>query len=242
VGENQRPDRDQTSQPGNRVNVARLKRTVALRFVLFPVVLGLMFFWPAGTFRYWQAWTYMAILLVPMLFIIVDLLKKDPELLESRIRTREKERRQKTIVILASLFFVSAYLLPGFDRRYGWSSVPVFVVVVADILVLAGYGLFVRVLKENRYASRVVEVTERQQVITTGPYTLVRHPMYLAIAVMFVLSPLALGSYWGMLSGFLLIFVLTARIRNEEKVLLAELPGYREYVGRVRYRLIPGIW
>jgi protein-S-isoprenylcysteine O-methyltransferase Ste14 len=240
--EDPRLERDQDSNPRNRLDMAKLKKTVVTRLVLFLIVMGLMFFLPAGTFRYWQAWTYIAILFIPMLFVMVDLFKNDPELLERRMRTREKERRQKTIVILSALFFMGAYLLPGFDHRYGWSSVPAFVVVVADILVLAGYGLFVRVLQENRYASRIVEVTEKQTVITTGPYALVRHPLYLALVVMFVLSPLALGSYWAMLWAFLLIFILVARIRNEEKVLLAELPGYREYVRRVRYRLIPGIW
>jgi protein-S-isoprenylcysteine O-methyltransferase Ste14 len=137
---------------------------------------------------------------------------------------------------------LGVYLLPGFDRRCGWSSVPVYVVIIADILVLAGYGIFVRVLKENRYASRIVEVEEKQEVIMTGPYALVRHPMYLAIMIMYVFTPLALGSYWAGLPALSLIFVLVARIRNEEKVLLAELSGYREYMQRVRYRLIPRIW
>jgi protein-S-isoprenylcysteine O-methyltransferase Ste14 len=113
---------------------------------------------------------------------------------------------------------------------------------LADLIVLTGYGLFVLVLKENRYASRVIEVAEKQSVITTGPYARIRHPMYLAVLSMYILSPLALGSYWAVLPALLLIFVLVARIRNEEKVLTQELEGYREYLQRVRFRLIPGIW
>jgi protein-S-isoprenylcysteine O-methyltransferase Ste14 len=201
-----------------------------------------MFFWPAGTFWYWQAWAYMAILFIPMLGAFAYLIRKDPELLERRMRAKEKERQQKTITSVGSLFLLGTYLLPGFDRRYGWSSVPAVVALSADILVLAGYGLFLRVLKENRYASRIVEVEKKQKVITTGPYAMVRHPMYVAVMIMFVFTPLALGSYWAVLPALLVILVLVARILNEEKVLLAELPGYREYMQRVKYRLIPGIW
>ncbi|OGD27864.1 MAG: hypothetical protein A2Y56_05780 [Candidatus Aminicenantes bacterium RBG_13_63_10] len=222
--------------------MSKLKKTVVVRFVFALLILGFLFFWPAGTFRYWQAWTYLAMLLLPMLGISFYLIRKDPELLERRMRAKEKERRQKNIQLIASLIFLGIYLLPGFDRRLGWSSVPVVVVIAADILVLAGYGLFVQVLKENSYASRIVEVEAKQKVITTGPYALVRHPMYLAIMVMFVLTPLSLGSYWAAVPALPIVFVLIARIRNEERVLIEQLAGYREYVERVRFRLIPGIW
>jgi len=235
-------EKDQNQESGNRLDMSRLKKTVVVRFVLFLIVLGLIFFLPAGTFRFWQAWVYIAIVFFLMLGAFAYLIRRDPELLERRMRAREKERRQKTITGFAALSFLGVYLLPGFDRRFGWSSVPVIIVIAADVLVLVGYGLFVRVLKENRYASRIVEVEEKQTVITTGPYALVRHPMYTAIMVMYVFTPLALGSYWAVLPALFLILVLVARIRNEEKVLLAELPGYPEYVERVRYRLIPGIW
>jgi protein-S-isoprenylcysteine O-methyltransferase Ste14 len=169
-------------------------------------------------------------------------IRKDPGLLERRMRAKEKERRQIIITSLGTPVFLGIYLLPGFDRRYGWSSVPALVVIAADILVLAGYALFVRVLKENSYASRIVEVEERQKVITTGPYAMVRHPMYVAVMIMFGLTPLALGSYWAVVPALSLILVLVARIRNEEKVLADELAGYREYMRRVKFRLVPGIW
>ena len=225
-----------------QVDVGRLKKAVAIRVILVFVVMGLMFFLPAGTFRYWQAWVYTSLLLIPMLFVITWFFRKDPEFLERRIRMKEKEHGQKSIITLGSIVILTAFVLPGFDRRFGWSSVPLAIVLISDFLVLIGYGCCVLVFKENRYASRVVEVTEEQSVITTGPYSRIRHPMYLGVLIMYIFSPLALGSYWAVLPALLLIFVLVARIRNEEKVLAEKLPGYREYLQRVRFRLIPGIW
>jgi len=235
-------EHDQVPKSSSKVNPAGLKKTVTVRIVLVFAAMALVFFWSAGTFRYWQAWAYMAILLIPMLFVVAWLFRNDPELLERRMKAKERERRQRNIQMIGSLFFLGIYLLPGFDRRYGWSSVPVAVVIAADILVLAGYGLVFLVFRENRYASRVVEIDEKQTVITTGPYALVRHPMYVGVLIMYVLAPLALGSYWAVLPALPLIFILVARIRNEEKVLAEKLAGYREYMQRVKFRLIPGIW
>ena len=235
-------DRNHNHEPKSEVDVGRLKKTVTVRFVFALLILGLMFFCSAGTFRYWQAWTYIVILFLPMLGILAYFLRKDPELLGRRMRTKEKERKQKWIIGLSLPAFIGAFLLPGFDRRYGWSDVPPFVVILADVIILAGYGLFVLVMRENRYASRVVDVEENQRVITTGPYSVIRHPMYLAGLIIYLLSPLALGSYWAVLPALLLIFIYIARIRNEEKVLAEKLPGYREYLQRVRFRLISGIW
>jgi len=233
---------DPGSAKRSQVDTARLKKAVVIRVILVFVGMGLMFFLPAGTFRYWQAWVYTSLLLIPMLFVIAWFFRKDPEFLERRIRMKEKEHGQKSIITLGSIVILTAFVLPGFDRRFGWSSVPLAIVLISDFLVLIGYGCCVLVFKENRYASRVVEVTEEQSVITTGPYSRIRHPMYLGVLIMYIFSPLALGSYWAVLPALLLIFVLVARIRNEEKVLAEKLPGYREYLQRVRFRLIPGIW
>jgi protein-S-isoprenylcysteine O-methyltransferase Ste14 len=233
---------DQHSTAKSEVDLAKLKKAVAIRVVLVSVFMGLMFFLPAWTFRYWEAWLYMSTLLIPMLFMMAWLFRNDPGLLERRIRMKEKEREQKTIIKIGSLVILTALVLPGFDRRWGWSSVPWSVVIIADFLVLLAYGLIAVVFKKNRYASRVVEVEKGQTVITSGPYRLVRHPMYLGVLIMYILSPVALGSYWAVLPALLLIFVLIARIRNEEKVLAAELVGYREYMKRVRFRLLPGVW
>jgi protein-S-isoprenylcysteine O-methyltransferase Ste14 len=212
------------------------------RLLAALAVLAAVLFLPAGTLSYWQAWVYLAIIFIPVLIVLAYLIKNDPILLERRLRMRETEAQQKLIIKLSYIWFLIAFLLPGLDKRFGWSSVPIVVVLVADVLVLSGYGLFVLVLRENRYASRIIEVERQQEVITTGPYALVRHPMYLGVSLMYVLSPLALGSYWGMPPAALLIVLLVARIRNEESVLLSDLKGYREYTEKTRYRLLPGVW
>jgi len=212
-------------------------RLVAGFFILLAVLLL-----PAGTVAYWEAWVYVAVLFVPMTLALVFLLKTDPELLERRMRTKEKSPDQSFIVKLGSVCYVVAFLLPGFDRRLGWSHVCVAVVVTAEVLVLLGYGLCLLVLKENRYASRVVEVEQGQRVVTTGPYAIVRHPMYLGVLVMSLFTPVALGSWWAVISALPLLAVLVARIRSEEHLLSEELKGYREYTEVTRYRLIPGVW
>ena len=226
----------------NQLSRRELLRKVSGRFLAAILILGAMFFLPAGTIFYWEAWTYLAILFIPVLLVLLYLIKNEPDLLERRMRMREKEAEQKLIIKLSFLYFLVAFLLPGFDQRYGWSSVPTPVVIMADMIVLLGYALFFLVLKENRYASRIIEVEQQQQVITTGPYALVRHPMYLAVLLMYIFSPLALGSYWAMIPTILLPILLVARIRNEEKVLTKELAGYQEYRQKIKYRLIPGVW
>jgi protein-S-isoprenylcysteine O-methyltransferase Ste14 len=221
---------------------SHLLRLVLSRFALGFLVMGLFFFLPAGTLNYWEAWMYMLTLFVPLVFTLFYLLKNDPKLLERRMRTREKESEQRRILNLSLIFFLAAYILPGFDQRFGWSRAPAALVIFADLIVLAGYLLVIRVFRENSYASRVVEVEQDQQVISSGPYAIVRHPMYLGALMMYLLSPLALGSYWAMIPAAFLIYVLVARIRNEEEVLSRELKGYTAYIQKVRYRLLPGIW
>ncbi|MBW2486829.1 MAG: isoprenylcysteine carboxylmethyltransferase family protein [Deltaproteobacteria bacterium] len=212
------------------------------RILLFLVLMLAMFFLPAGSFAFWQAWVYLTLIFVCMLAFLIYFLKNDPELLERRMRSKEKETEQRLIIAIMSVCCLFTFLLPGFDKRFGWSDVPVTVVIIADGVVLLGYGFVFLVLRENSYASRIIEVEEGQQVISSGPYALVRHPMYLGVALMFLFTPLALGSYWTLIPSILMIFVLVPRIFNEEKVLQRDLDGYREYMQKVRYRLIPGIW
>ena len=219
-----------------------LKRRVAVLMVTVPVMLGLIFFVPAGTLRYWQAWAFMAVLMIPMMSVVLCFLKRDPALLDRRLRTREKERPQKIILALSYPVFIAASLVPGFDHRFAWSSVPPAVSVAADLVVLAGYALFVLVLRENSYASRIIEVDEQQRVISTGPYAVVRHPMYVAIILIYLAGPLALGSFWALIPAAIIPGIIVARIINEERVLTEKLAGYEEYTRRVRYRLIPEIW
>jgi protein-S-isoprenylcysteine O-methyltransferase Ste14 len=182
------------------------------------------------------------VLFLPISFVLVYLLRRDPGLLERRLRTRESQARQQTIVRASSLIFLLAFVLPGLDHRLGWSFVPAAVVIAADLAVLVGYGMFFLVLHENSFAARTVAVEAGQRVVTTGPYRVVRHPMYVAVIVMYVASPLALGSVIAVLPVLLLPFVIVLRIRDEERMLEDGLPGYREYRTQTKNRLIPGIW
>ncbi len=215
---------------------------VVLRIGLGIPFIALIILLPAGTWNYWQGWMYLATLLLPMLVSTAYLIKNDPALLERRLRMREKESAQQKIIGLLAIYFLIAFTLPGFDVRFGWSNVPLLVSILADGLVFTGYMITFWVLTVNSYLSRTVEVDIGQKVITTGPYAIVRHPMYFGVALLYIASPLALGSYWATLPALIILPLLAARIRNEEEVLLGELPGYAEYRQKVKYRLLPGVW
>ena len=220
----------------------RIRNMAATRFIFVFILWGSIMFLSAGTLFYWEAWVVLAVFSISTGSIGAYFLRHDPGLLERRMRYREKEREQKRIITFGSVFLLIVFLLPGFDKRYGWSEVPSGVVILADFLVVMGYVLFFWVINVNRYASRIVEVEEGQHVITTGPYALVRHPMYFATSLIFLSLPIALGSYWAFPPACLFPLILVARIKNEEKILLEQLKGYREYVSTVKHRLIPGLW
>jgi len=224
------------------LSTSDLRRMVYTRLAAALVLLPLFFFLPAGTIRYWEAWVYLAILLIPVFFVMRYLLKHDPVFLERRMRTREQQAPQKLVIKLSFLWFFLVFILPGLDQRFGWSNVPIAAVLAADLVVLLGYGVILRVFRENRYASRVVEVEKGQPVIQSGPYRVIRHPMYLGTVLMYLATPVALGSWWALLPALLIVPILVLRVRNEEKVLAEQLPGYREYMQKTRYRLIPGVW
>jgi protein-S-isoprenylcysteine O-methyltransferase Ste14 len=218
------------------------RRFVTKVLILYPVFVCLFLFIPAGSFGYWEAWIYSFTLLIPMVITMLYLLKKDPELLKRRLKLKEKEEKQKNIVRLFRLPFILCFLIPGFDYRFNWSEVSPILVVIANIMVFLGYLWVFFVFRENSYTSRIVEVEKEQKVIFTGPYSVVRHPMYLGIIVMYLFTPLALGSWWALIVFAFLPLVLIFRIFNEEEVLLRDLPGYKEYCKKTRYRLIPYIW
>jgi protein-S-isoprenylcysteine O-methyltransferase Ste14 len=221
---------------------AELMKLVVSRFIPIMLILVIILVVPAGTFAFWQAWVYLAIILIPMTFVLNYLVKHDPALLERRMRMREKQEDQKLIVKLGYIPFLLGFILPGLDMRFGWSHVPLWVIILCDALVFLGYMIIFLVFRENSYTSRIVEVEQEQTVIQTGPYAIVRHPMYVGVTLMYVFAPLALGSWWAVIPGSVIIPVLVARIISEEKLLVKDLKGYKEYMQKVRYRLIPGIW
>jgi protein-S-isoprenylcysteine O-methyltransferase Ste14 len=226
----------------NQHSQKELKKVVFSRTLMIIPGFIILFFLPAGTFNFWEAWVYLAILMIPMVFVVRYFLKTDPQFLERRMRMREKESAQKKIIKFSTVFLLLAFILPGFDKRWDWSYVPFTVVIIADLLVLISYLFIIRVFKENSYASRIIEVEKEQKVISSGPYSIIRHPMYLGVAVMYSASPLALSSWYALIPAIMVIPVLVARILNEEIVLSRDLPGYFEYIQKVKYRLIPGIW
>ena len=230
-------------KPDHQAETARkLKRKMLWIFPLAVVVTGLMLFLPAGSLRYWQAWMFLATLFPPVFFVVSYFLTRDPGLLARRLQVKEKERQQQVIVMLANLAFFLGFLLPGLDHRYGWSGVPAWACVLADALVFLGYVIVFFVFRENSYTSRIVEVVEGQKVVTTGPYSLVRHPMYAGVVLMYLATPIALGSFWAL--GFFVpvIVLIVVRALDEERVLVRDLEGYKEYTQMVRYRLVPRVW
>jgi len=233
---------DQEKGTSSDLDQKSFRRMVITRFTGLFIILGFMFFLPAWTFNYWQAWIYMLILVVPMIFIVRYLYKYDPELLKRRLRMRERQKTQKLIQAVLWPFFLLTYIIPGFDYRLHWSNVPLTIIIISEVLVLLSYLFIGQVFRTNSYASRIVEVEKGQKVITTGPYAIVRHPMYFGVFVMYVFSPLALGSYWALIPALLIVPILFIRIRGEEKELLENLEGYKEYVIKTKYRLVPGIW
>ena len=219
-----------------------LIKKIIIRFSLVPIILGLLILIPAGTFNYWQVYLYFTIIIIPMIFVLRYFLKNDPSFLERRTRAKEKEKEQLIIQIVFSFVFFSGFIIPGLDKRFGWSNVPLIIVIIADLVILLGYLLIFFVFKQNSYASRIVEVEKDQKIITTGLYGLVRHPMYIGVIIMYVPTPIALGSYYGLIPMAAIPLAIIFRIINEEKVLCNDLPGYKDYRQKTKYRLIPYIW
>jgi protein-S-isoprenylcysteine O-methyltransferase Ste14 len=209
------------------------------------VLMSLAIFLPAGSMDFPEAWVFLAVFLVPSLLITIYFLKKDPGLIERRLAVgpvAEKKIRQKVIQSLASVFFLLLLLVPGFDHRLRWSRIPPVLVFVADGFILIGFFIVSLTFRVNSYTSAVIEIAESQRLVSEGPYAVVRHPMYSGALLLMLCTPIALGSWWGVICVLPLFVVVAFRLLDEENVLLAGLPGYREYSGQVRYRLIPHIW
>ncbi|MDA8104559.1 MAG: isoprenylcysteine carboxylmethyltransferase family protein [Nitrospiraceae bacterium] len=216
-----------------------------LSLVVLAVVMGLLLFVPAWTIHYWQAWVYLLIFTGASLLTTLYLIKKDPALLERRMRggpTAEKRITQKLIMLCTSIGFIALLVVPALDHRFGWSAMPLSVVIGGDVLVTIGFYFIFRVYKENTFTSATIEVAEDQKVISTGPYAIVRHPMYASALLYLLGTPLALGSFWGLLPFVAMMPFLIWRLYDEESFLAGNLSGYREYQKKVRYRLLPHIW
>jgi protein-S-isoprenylcysteine O-methyltransferase Ste14 len=217
-----------------------MKASTAL--LLGFIITSMMLLLPAGTLTYHRAWLFIVLLFTPIFIVGAALLVKNPKLLRKRLEMKEPEKGQKNVVALSSLFLASSFIIAGLDYRFGWSHISTTVVLIASVTLLAGYALYAEVLRENTYLSRVVEIQEGQRVIDTGLYSIVRHPMYLAVTLIYLAIPLILGSWWALLVISPCILLLIVRIKNEEQLLRQELFGYTDYMKRVRYRMIPLVW
>lgn len=212
------------------------------KFVLGLVCVGALVFVPAGTVRFFNGWLLLCLLFVPMLVLGVVLMAVKPQLLRSRLQAKESHKEQRLAVGLSGLVFVCSFVSAGLDFRFGWSRLPAWVIACAAVLFLAAYALYAEVLRENTWLSRTVRVQEGQQVVDTGLYGVVRHPMYAATVLLFLSMPLVLGSWIGFVVFLPYPFLLTIRIKSEERLLEQELAGYKDYKHRVKYRLIPFVW
>lgn len=216
-----------------------------LGLVFLVVVLGLALFISAGTLRFWHAWAYLAVFALCTLLITLYLIRYDQQLLSRRVQAgplAETQRSQQLIQSLANLLFLGLFIVPGLDARFHWSQVPPAVSVLADALVALGFWIVFLVFRENSYTSNVIEVAQAQPVITTGPYSVVRHPMYAGAILLLIVTPPALGSWVALPCVLPLILVIAVRLRAEETFLRTHLRGYEAYRQRVRYRLVPFIW
>jgi protein-S-isoprenylcysteine O-methyltransferase Ste14 len=216
-----------------------------LSLAVLSVTMGMLTFVPAWTTKYWQAWVYLGIFTGASFLTTLYLMKKDPALLKRRMSggpTAERESAQKVIMSFASIGFIGLLIVPALDHRFRWSTVPFPVVIAGDTLVAVGFYFIFLVYRENTFTSATIEVAKDQEVISTGPYALVRHPMYASAFLYLVGTPLALGSYWGLLALLFMMSFLIWRLFDEEKFLAENLPGYTEYQKLVRHRLVPYVW
>ncbi len=213
-----------------------------IKFLSGILLVGLLVFLPAGTFSFFQGWLFIGILFVPMFIAGIVMMAKNPKLLESRLNAKEKQADQSLVVKLSGLMFLVGFIVAGLDFRFGWFPLPKGVSVGAAVVFLIAYVLYAEVLRENTYLSRTIEVQENQKVIDTGLYGIVRHPMYFATVLLFLVMPLVLGSLISFVIFLAYPFIIAKRIKGEEQFLERELAGYKEYKEKVKYRLIPFVW
>jgi protein-S-isoprenylcysteine O-methyltransferase Ste14 len=225
--------------------VKTLNTRAWLALALLAVAMALLLFVPAGTVQYWHAWVYLSVFFGAAVLTTLDLMRRDPALLERRMKggpTAETRPAEKVIMLATSAGFIALLVVPGLDHRYNWSTVPPYAIVAGDVLVAIGFYFIFLVYRENTFTSATIEVTADQRVISSGPYAIVRHPMYASALLYLLGTPLALGSYWGFVPFAVMLPFLIWRLFDEERLLSASLPGYTDYQQKVRHRLLPGIW
>ena len=213
-----------------------------IKFFSGLVILSLLLFLPAGTINFPGAWRLIALLFIPMFIFGLVLYIKSPALLEKRLNNKESSNVQKNVILLSGLELMACFIIAGLDYRFGWSKLPSWVIITACIIFVASYGLYIEVTRENEYLSRTVEVQEGQKVVSTGLYGIVRHPMYFAVVLLFWSMPLVIGSFYSFIIMLPFPLLLISRIKDEEKILEDDLPGYKEYEQKVKYHLFPFIW
>lgn len=213
-----------------------------VKFFCGFLLVGLLIFLPAGTLAFAEGWLLMGLLFGPMFIAGLVMLAKSPEFLAKRLDVKEKRSAQQGVVKLSGLMFIAGFVVAGLDFRFGWSNMPQAVTVVASVLFLLAYLLYAEVMRENAYLSRTIKVEEGQTVVSTGLYGIVRHPMYMATLLLFLVMPLVLGSWWALIPFAFYPAIIISRLKDEEVLLTRELAGYAEYKEKVRYRIIPFIW
>lgn len=212
------------------------------KYLLGFVLVGLLIFIPAGSLRFINGWVLLGILFIPMFIAGIIMMFKNPELLRKRLNAKENDREQDLVVKLSGLMFIAGFIIAGLGFRFDWYILPKSVVIIFSLIFIISYFLYAEVLRENTYLSRTIEVQDNQKVIDTGLYGIVRHPMYSVTLFLFLSMPLILGSVYSFIIFISYPFIIAKRIRNEEKFLENELLGYKEYMNKVKYRLIPFIW
>ena len=213
-----------------------------VKFACGLLLVGLLIFLPAGTLCYTGGWLLIGLLFAPMLVAGFVMLFKSPELLARRLDVKEKQSAQKGVIAMSGLMFLAGFVVAGLDFRFGWSRIPAPVTVAASVLFLAAYALYAEVLRENTYLSRTIKVEQGQSVVDTGLYGIVRHPMYMATILLFLMMPVILGSWYALIIFAVYPAIIIVRLKDEEELLTRELPGYAEYKEKVRYRILPFIW
>jgi len=206
------------------------------------LLVGLLIFLPAGTIHFAKGWLFMGLLFGPMLVAGFMMLHRSPAFLEKRLDAKEKQAAQKGVLALSGLMFIAGFVVAGVDFRFGWSDMPVAVTIIAAVLFLAAYALYAEVMRENAYLSRTINVEEGQKVVDTGLYSLVRHPMYMATILLFLMIPVILGSWYALIVFACYPAIIIIRLKDEEDLLTRELSGYAEYKKKVKYRILPFIW